>query len=91
MTCQLILLGCLPLLPPEELDQLDIPVEKDFRGPVKKVSYISESDTSLVGVSTDLTQQHPEITRFNLFTGNQTLQERDSSFEVIKHSLILHL
>ncbi|XP_028783163.1 uncharacterized protein LOC114739279 [Neltuma alba] len=80
---------CLKLLPPEELEHLDIPAGKESRGPVKKVLYISESDTSFAGGNTALSQQHPEVTRFNLFTGNQTLHERESSFEV-KETMMLH-
>ncbi|KAK4274751.1 hypothetical protein QN277_017933 [Acacia crassicarpa] len=80
---------CLKLLPPEELEHLDIPVEKESRGPVNKVLYIAESDASFVGGNTALTRQHPEVTRFNFFTGNQTLYERDSSFKV-KETMMLH-
>ncbi|KAF7817547.1 uncharacterized protein G2W53_031516 [Senna tora] len=80
---------CLKLLPPKELEHLDIPVDKESGGPVNKVLYISESGTSFVGGNTTLSQQHPQVTRFNLFTGNQTLDQRERSFEV-KETMIVH-
>lgn len=85
MTCDLILSGCLKLLPPEKLEQLDIPAEEESSSSIDKVLYItSESDTSVVGGNTALSQLRTEDTRFNLFTGNQTFEEREKSFEVIR-------
>lgn len=69
---------CLKLLSPEELLHLDIPKEKESSCPIKKVVYLSESDTNHVTLS----QQDMEVTRFNLFTGNQTLEQREQSFKV---------
>lgn len=81
---------CLKLLPPEKLEQLDIPAEEESSSPIDKVLYItSESDTSVVGGNTALSQLRTEDTRFNLFTGNQTFEERDKSFEV-KKAVMVH-
>lgn len=83
MTCGLILSGCLKLLPPEKLEQLEIPVEGETSLPIGKVLYMSERDAPFIGGNTTLSQLRAEDTRFNLFTGNQTFEERDRSFEVI--------
>ncbi|XP_054817286.1 probable hexosyltransferase MUCI70 [Prosopis cineraria] len=80
---------CLKILPPEELEHLDLPMEKDYKDPVNKVLYISESDTYFVGGNTASTQQNSEVMSFNLFTGNQTLHERERSFEV-KETMEVH-
>lgn len=50
--------------------------------PVKRVVYKSNGDTSSA-INSALSQQYTEATRFNLFTGNQTLHEREESFKVI--------
>ncbi|XP_061346445.1 probable hexosyltransferase MUCI70 isoform X2 [Gastrolobium bilobum] len=80
---------CLKLLPPEKLEHLDIPVEEESSFPVGEVLYISESDSSFVGGNATLSQLRTEDTRFNLFTGNQTLEQRDESFEV-KETMMVH-
>lgn len=80
------------LLPPENLEQLDIPVEQESsRIPVGEVLYMSESDRSFVGANVTLSQLRTEDTRFNLFTGNQTFEERDRSFEVMRWFLFSFL
>lgn len=72
------------LLPPEKFEQLDIPVEEESSSvPVGEVLYISESDRPFVGGNITLSHLRTEDTRFNLFTGNQTFQQRDRSFEVM--------
>lgn len=85
MICGLILLlGCLKLLPPEKLEQLDIPdVEEQSSFGVREVIYMSGSDASFVGGNATLSQLRAEGSRFNLFTGNQSFEQRDSSFEVM--------
>lgn len=83
------LLGCLKLLPPEELEHLDIPQGKESTSSVNKVLYISENDSPFLRGTTYLSGQHTEATRFNLFTGNQTLDQRDTSFKVI--SCVAHI
>ncbi|KAG4931680.1 hypothetical protein AAZX31_17G234000 [Glycine max] len=81
---------CLKLLPPEKLEQLDIPVEEESSSvPVGEVLYMSESDRSFVGGSVTLSQLRTEDTRFNLFTGNQTFKQRDQSFEK-KETMAIH-
>ncbi|KAI4336922.1 hypothetical protein L6164_015393 [Bauhinia variegata] len=80
---------CLELLPPDELEHLDIPVAEESSSPVTKVLYISESNTPFLGVNTTFARQHTKDTRFNLFTGNQTLDQRERSFEV-KETMMIH-
>lgn len=53
------------------------------------VNYITDSDNSLLIDKTSLSRQSMNATRFNLFTGYQTLDQREKSFEVmINFSLI---
>ncbi|KAA8536139.1 hypothetical protein F0562_028617 [Nyssa sinensis] len=73
---------CLKLLPSEELQNLDIPPVGNPSSPVQKVVYMLESDRSYAGSNTTLLRQHMEVMRFNLFTGYQTLQDREESYEV---------
>lgn len=80
-----IVSGCLKLLPYEELQHLDIPIHDNFSGPVKNVVYISEKDTRHIGENITLSGQHTEGTRFNLFTGHQTFDQRERSFKVISY------
>ncbi|XLT46910.1 hypothetical protein S245_040204, partial [Arachis hypogaea] len=75
---------CLKLLPVEELEHLDIHVTEDSNGPVNQVLYASEGESSFVGRNATFS-----LARFNLFTGNQTLEQRDTSFE-IKESMMVH-
>ncbi|XP_016163171.1 uncharacterized protein LOC107605720 [Arachis ipaensis] len=81
---------CLKILPPEKLETLDFPEEKESGGPIDEVLYMfSESDASFVGGNTTLSQLRTEDIRFNYFTGNQTFEERDRSFEM-KKSVKVH-
>lgn len=66
------------LLPADELQHLDFPLNKDLSDSIKKVIYLSESNTPYDKDS------HPELgtTRFNLFTGYPTLTQREQSFKV---------
>ncbi|CAN6561791.1 unnamed protein product [Malus baccata var. baccata] len=73
---------CLDILSPEELEQLEIPVREESDSPVKKVLYRSENDTSFLGGNNSLSQGQPEATRFNSFTGTQTLDQREKLFKV---------
>ncbi|XP_013622980.1 probable hexosyltransferase MUCI70 [Brassica napus] len=66
---------CLKLLPPEELEHLDILDRKDSTSPVKKLVYLTGTDSSSSHV-------RGNGTRFNLFTGNQSFAEREASFQV---------
>ncbi|KAL2341327.1 hypothetical protein Fmac_009267 [Flemingia macrophylla] len=81
---------CLKLLPPEKLEHLDISVvEESSSFPVGEVLYMSENDESFVGGNVTLFQLRTEDTRFNLFTGNQTFEQRDKSFEE-KETMMVH-
>lgn len=73
------MVGCLKLLPPEELENLDILERKDSGTPVKKVVYLTDAD-ELMG---EMKAVRGNGTRFNLFTGNQTFAERENSFQVM--------
>ncbi|BBG96430.1 Protein of unknown function D [Prunus dulcis] len=73
---------CLKILSPEELEHLEIPVREEANSPVSKVLYISENDTPFLGGNSTLSQEHTDATRFNLFTGSQTLDERSKTFKV---------
>lgn len=73
---------CLKLLPPEELEHLDIPVHDEPSNTIKNLEYVSEKDRFNKGGDDTLLQQQTEVTRFNLFTGYQTLDQRERSFKV---------
>lgn len=79
-----ILSGCLKLLPPDQLEHLDLPVNEKSRSHVKKVVYFSENVILDVGGNNTLSRQESEGTRFNLFTGNQTFDQREKSFKVMR-------
>ncbi|KAI3946088.1 hypothetical protein MKX01_024844 [Papaver californicum] len=69
---------CLELLPPEALEHLDIPVRGHASSDVKKVIYKTDPEAG----NTTVFQRNADTTRYNLFTGNQTLYEREQSFKV---------
>ncbi|XP_061996313.1 uncharacterized protein LOC133714248 isoform X2 [Rosa rugosa] len=73
---------CLQILPPEELEHLEIPVREAATSPVKKLLYRAENDGPLLGGYNTRSEEHTEATRFNLFTGNQTLDQRREMFQV---------
>ncbi|KAL2498336.1 Protein of unknown function (DUF616) [Abeliophyllum distichum] len=77
---------CLKLLPPEELEHLDIPMDKDFGNPIKKVVYMTDIEKPVVEGNSNLSRQHFVGTRFNLFTGNQTLEQREQIFKATETS-----
>ncbi|CAN4122772.1 unnamed protein product [Withania somnifera] len=72
---------CLKLLPTEELEHLDFPMDKVPANPIKRVVYITDANSTSVDDGMPL-EQHSGTSRFNLFTGNQTLKQRDESFKV---------
>jgi hypothetical protein len=54
---------------------------------VKKITYKSDDDdydTYHSEANSTYLLQHAEATRFNLFTGFQTLSEREDSFKVVR-------
>ncbi|KAI8013722.1 hypothetical protein LOK49_LG05G01909 [Camellia lanceoleosa] len=80
---------CLKLLPPEELEGLDIPPVGDPILPVKRIVYLLDTDRSHDDASsTTLQQPHTEVMRFNLFTGYQTVKERDESYKVNETAVV---
>lgn len=76
------LAACLKLLPAEELEHLDFPMDKVPADPIKLVIYTTKANPAYVDENMPF-EQHSEATRFNLFTGNQTLKQRDESFKVV--------
>ncbi|KAL7246761.1 hypothetical protein ACSBR2_001797 [Camellia fascicularis] len=80
---------CLKLLPPEELEGLDIPPVGDPILPVKRIVYLLDTDTSHDDASsTTLQRPHTEVTRFNVFTGYQTVKQRDESYKVNETAVV---
>lgn len=78
------------ILPLEELENLDLPSSKESTSPVNIVKYIADNDTEFLGANNDVRfGQSTQVTRFNLFTGNQTLDQRANSFKVI--SCVAHM
>lgn len=73
---------CLKILPAEELEHLDIPSIETPSFPVNRIVYISKSEGADTHGNTNILQQHSNGTRFNLFTGYQTIQEREQSYKV---------
>ncbi|KAE8706791.1 hypothetical protein F3Y22_tig00110388pilonHSYRG00264 [Hibiscus syriacus] len=84
---------CLKLLPAEELQHLDISEDEEstISSPVKRLVYISDHQTphGHGGGDSTLSLQRTNVTRFNLFTGNQTFDEREKSFKV-SGTVVLH-
>lgn len=89
MSLCLVVSGCLKILPPEEIQFLNIPNTKETSGPIKKVVYISENNAFSESITEGAISQRNEVTRFNLFTGNQTFDQKDRSFEVMSLPLYL--
>ncbi|CAA0813317.1 Protein of unknown function (DUF616 [Striga hermonthica] len=77
---------CLKLLPPEELEHLEIPNDEDSRSPVKDLVYALETDRASNAGKFNLSAVYVEGARFNLFTGNQTLEHREKSFKVTERA-----
>lgn len=74
--------GCLKLLPLEKLEHLDIPVNEETNSHVKNITYMSDSSRP-IGLNSVSSWQRINNTRFNLFTGNQTFEERERAFKVL--------
>jgi len=74
---------CLKLLPPEDIEHLELPFAQTSDIPVRNVVYaVLESRDEVGDNSTAFKQLEMESQNFNLFTGNQTLHERQESFKV---------
>ncbi|XP_039828392.1 probable hexosyltransferase MUCI70 isoform X2 [Panicum virgatum] len=76
--------SCLKLLDPEKLQNLELPEIPETNTSIKEVVYRS----SMHHIKDDISS-HTESSRFNLFTGYQTLTEREESFK-IKESMTVH-
>ncbi|PKA65957.1 hypothetical protein AXF42_Ash010366 [Apostasia shenzhenica] len=72
---------CLKMLNPEEIQQLEFPAIAELSSTVKNVIY--KSDPGIYAIESNTTfLSYAGTTRFNLFTGNQTLEEREESVTV---------
>ncbi|KAF3795033.1 hypothetical protein EJ110_NYTH06088, partial [Nymphaea thermarum] len=73
---------CLKILPLEEIERLELPHIPLRKDPVQNVIYKSLAEVFRDGGKHDIMHQSMEATRFNLFSGFQTLTEREKSFKV---------
>lgn len=81
--------GCLKLLPPEELELLEIPDLGESRTPLKELVYATDTNGASIEGKFNLSMVYLEGSRFNLFSGNQTIEQRDQEFKVISFTLPL--
>ncbi|KAF5448757.1 hypothetical protein F2P56_029262 [Juglans regia] len=79
---------CLKILPPEELEHLEIPSFESPSFPIDRIEYVSETDGANIHGNADLIQHHTNATRFNLFTGYQTILEREQSYKVNETAVV---
>ncbi|XP_041010513.1 probable hexosyltransferase MUCI70 [Juglans microcarpa x Juglans regia] len=79
---------CLKILPPEELEHLEIPSVESPSFPIDRIEYVSETDGANIHSNADLIQHHTNATRFNLFTGYQTILEREQSYKVNETAVV---
>ncbi|KAG6711544.1 hypothetical protein I3843_05G053000 [Carya illinoinensis] len=79
---------CLKILPPEELERLEIPSVQSSSFPIDRIEYVSETDGANIHGNADLIQHHTNATRFNLFTGYQTILEREQSYKVNETAVV---
>lgn len=76
--------GCLELLSPEEMQLLQFPPNKNTDSLLNKsLMFRSGPEESLTDANGTRLWSFSEGTRFNLFTGNQTLIERKESFNKV--------
>lgn len=75
--------ACLKILRPEKIQKLEFPASADGNVPIKRVVYKSDSGERHIAGNAMLLPQYAGATRFNLFSGNQTLHEREKSFKVL--------
>uniref|UniRef100_A0A0E0FT50 TOD1/MUCI70 glycosyltransferase-like domain-containing protein n=1 Tax=Oryza nivara TaxID=4536 RepID=A0A0E0FT50_ORYNI len=76
---------CLNFLSPRSIEDLVFPGGTKLDSVVKRIIYKSDDndyDTYHSEANSTYLLQHAEATRFNLFTGFQTLPEREESFKV---------
>ncbi|ERN17624.1 hypothetical protein AMTRI_Chr13g92070 [Amborella trichopoda] len=70
---------CLKILPLEEVQHMEFPSDTETNSFVKKVVYKSDKNE---GIQNTPAQLYKEGSRFNAFTGYQSLLEREKSFKV---------
>lgn len=74
---------CLKILPPEEIQKLEFPVITAHRNALlKQLVYRTDTDKQQIGDNDTTALQKTDTSRFNLFTGYQTLREREESFKL---------
>lgn len=78
----LLLAACLKIRSPKEIASLEFPSSAKPKYPIKNVVYKSDNSESHIEGDSIQSLQNKEATRFNLFTGYQTLREREETFEV---------
>ncbi|XP_008808902.1 uncharacterized protein LOC103720789 [Phoenix dactylifera] len=79
---------CLKILSPEKIRTLEFPASAEDNVPIKRVVYKSDSGEHHIAGNAMLLPQYAGATRFNLFTGNQTLNEREQSFKVNETTVV---
>lgn len=79
---------CLKILSPEKIQELEFPASAEANAPIKRVVYKSDTGEHYISSNAMLLPQHAGATRFNLFTGSQTLHERENSFKVNETSVV---
>lgn len=73
---------CLKLLPPEDIEHLELPFAQASDSPIRNVVYaVLERGQEVRNNSTAIKQLEMKSQNFNMFTGNQTLHERQESFK----------
>ncbi|XP_008797009.1 uncharacterized protein LOC103712303 [Phoenix dactylifera] len=79
---------CLKMLSQEKLQKLEFPSSAEPNVPLKRVVYKSDSGEQLAAGNATLLPQYAGGTRLNLFTGIQTLHEREKSFKVNETAVV---
>ncbi|CAD6236773.1 unnamed protein product [Miscanthus lutarioriparius] len=86
-------MACASLLSPKSLGNLAFPEGTRLGSVVNRITYKSDDndyDTYHSKANSTYLLQHAEATRFNLFTGFQTLAEREDSFKVVNETVSVH-
>jgi hypothetical protein len=82
----LILTACLKFLSPKSIENLVVHGGSGLDAVVNRIIYKSDDDdydSYQPEANSTYLLQHAEATKFNLFTGFQTLPEREDSFKVL--------
>ncbi|XP_074571751.1 putative hexosyltransferase MUCI70 [Curcuma longa] len=78
---------CLKILSPEQIENLELPASTEVDFPAKKLLYKVDSGEHHVEGNVTFLQKNG-TGRFNLFTGYQTLDEREQSFKVNETAVV---